>query len=227
MQYLSLTQVHQIFQIAFYVLGSALAILTYMSAKNGLLNTVNTEYYKRVLDNIQSISVELVDEFDIGKRSGGLSSYELFDRIEKDVDKRDDAEGGRTGGVPIVAEIIKFKDLAGKYETDPFLPEPIRDAVAGFFNDRWMQTIQAHQEIAPLYREKYWDYVHEGKVRPSRDGFHNKINARLYELNVGPSQLEARAHDARRLIRDYFAEFDKTSPRTKRWQKRQGKFPKV
>ncbi len=36
-------------QIAFYVAAGVVAILTYLKAKRGLLNTVNTEYQKKVV----------------------------------------------------------------------------------------------------------------------------------------------------------------------------------
>ncbi|MEO2222654.1 hypothetical protein [Priestia megaterium] len=50
-------------QIAFYIIGATIAILTYRSAKRGLLNTVNTEYQKRVMDHLHELSETLYSEF--------------------------------------------------------------------------------------------------------------------------------------------------------------------
>ncbi len=51
-------------QIAFYVAAGVVAILTYLKAKRGLLNTVNTEYQKKVIERLGSIADELLEEFD-------------------------------------------------------------------------------------------------------------------------------------------------------------------
>src|SRR5437868_1216623 len=53
-----------IVQIAFYVIGAILGILTYRAAKRGLLNTVNTEYQKRVMDRLPQLSADLYSEVD-------------------------------------------------------------------------------------------------------------------------------------------------------------------
>ena len=52
------------FQIIFYITASVITVLTFIKAKNGLLNSVNTEYQKRVMDRLASLSNELYDEFD-------------------------------------------------------------------------------------------------------------------------------------------------------------------
>jgi hypothetical protein len=49
----------KIVQTTFYVIGSIIAILTYRAARRGLLNTVNTEYQKRVMDRLQKLSEDL------------------------------------------------------------------------------------------------------------------------------------------------------------------------
>lgn len=51
-------------QIAFYVVGAIVAIPTYRAARRGLLNTVNTEYQKRVMDRLHRLSEDLYSEFD-------------------------------------------------------------------------------------------------------------------------------------------------------------------
>ncbi len=54
----------KIVQIVFYSVGVVIALLTYQAAKRGLLNTVNTEYQKRVMDRLQKLSEDLYSEFD-------------------------------------------------------------------------------------------------------------------------------------------------------------------
>jgi len=47
-----LQTITQLAQIAFYIVGGTVAVLTYIKAKNGLLNTVNTENHKKVIEKL-------------------------------------------------------------------------------------------------------------------------------------------------------------------------------
>ncbi|MGX1373473.1 uncharacterized membrane-anchored protein YhcB (DUF1043 family), partial [Priestia megaterium] len=51
-------------QMGFYIIGATVAIFTYRSARRGLLNTVHTEYQKRVMDHLERLSETLYSEFD-------------------------------------------------------------------------------------------------------------------------------------------------------------------
>jgi len=53
----------KLIQMGFYAVASTIAILTYLKAKNGLLNTVNTEYHKKVIDRLVALSDEVFKEF--------------------------------------------------------------------------------------------------------------------------------------------------------------------
>jgi hypothetical protein len=46
----ALGDILKILQITFFGTGTIIAILTYRAAKRGLLNTVNSEFQKRVMD---------------------------------------------------------------------------------------------------------------------------------------------------------------------------------
>ena len=54
----------KITQIGFYITGGTIAVLTYLKVKDGLLNTVNTEYQKKALAKVEEISNYLISEFD-------------------------------------------------------------------------------------------------------------------------------------------------------------------
>ena len=47
----------KIFQSLFYIIASTVAILTYLKAKDGLLNSVNTEYQKKVMEINRKIKI--------------------------------------------------------------------------------------------------------------------------------------------------------------------------
>jgi len=63
----------KLIQIGFYTINAAVAILTYRAATKGLLNTVTTEYKKRVIERLQKLSDDLYSEFDQTSPISGLT----------------------------------------------------------------------------------------------------------------------------------------------------------
>ena len=59
----------KIFQSLFYIIASTVAIMTYLKAKDGLLNSVNTEYQKKVMEKLTQLSEEIIDEFDFSSET--------------------------------------------------------------------------------------------------------------------------------------------------------------
>ena len=59
-----LDQLLKITQILFYLVAGSVAILTYRKARDGLLNTVNTEYQKKVINRLDELAKQLGSEFD-------------------------------------------------------------------------------------------------------------------------------------------------------------------
>ena len=57
-------QILKVTQILFFGIAATVAILTYRKAKDGLLNTVNTEYQKKVINRLDELAKELGSEFD-------------------------------------------------------------------------------------------------------------------------------------------------------------------
>ena len=55
-QNMTIDTLSKIVQISFYIVVGLTAVLTYISAKKGLLNTVNTEYQKKVINRLEEIS---------------------------------------------------------------------------------------------------------------------------------------------------------------------------
>ena len=73
----------KVVQIAFYVVGAVVAILTYRAARRGLLNTVNTEYQKRVMDRLRRLSEDLYGEFDPSSEAYWPKVRAVHDAIEQ------------------------------------------------------------------------------------------------------------------------------------------------
>src|SRR5579863_667800 len=68
-------------QIGFYTIAAIVAILTYRAARRGLLNTVNTEYQKRVMDRLQKLSEDLYSEFDPSSPTHWATRHPVHDAI--------------------------------------------------------------------------------------------------------------------------------------------------
>src|SRR5690349_6251808 len=70
-------------QTGFYIVGAIIAILTYRAARRGLLNSVNTEYQKRVMDRLQKLSEELYSEFDPSSPNYWARSNPMRDAMQQ------------------------------------------------------------------------------------------------------------------------------------------------
>jgi len=62
---LSLDEIQKVAQIAFYVTLAVVTVLTFLRAKKGLLSNVNTEYHKKVIERLDTLSKALLDEYDL------------------------------------------------------------------------------------------------------------------------------------------------------------------
>jgi hypothetical protein len=203
-------------QIAFYVTGGVLATLTYIKAKNGLLNTINTEYHKKIIERLSSLSDELHEEFDSSSpKYWAMHSpaKELVDRINEQLSGRQQEFVGTKKrdwriGIPVVESSTNLQNLANKYRTDPFLPKSIRTAVVSFLDGRLEAQEEAHHEAAEHYltqlsRGKCWDTLE------TNDGWiHNRINERVYSLGFGVTQIEEKINNIRLQIQEYFEGFN-------------------
>jgi|CXWL01.1.fsa_nt_gi hypothetical protein len=79
----TLTDWHNLVRMISYFVGTILAVLTFWKAKNGLLNTVNTEYQKRVMDRLKEIADKLYAEFDPDSPEYWARDRAVHDEIEQ------------------------------------------------------------------------------------------------------------------------------------------------
>jgi hypothetical protein len=203
-------------QIAFYILGGILATLTYIKAKNGLLNTINTEYHKKVIERLSHLSDELYEEFDSSSPKYWAKNHpskELVSRINEQIKDQKERFIGlkkedRDIGIPVVESSAYLENLASKYRTDPFLPKSIRAAVVSFLEERLQAQQEAHIEVTEYYLEqlsrgKHWDTL------DSNDGWiHNRILDHVYKRGFGVSQVQDKINNIRLEIQEYFESFN-------------------
>jgi hypothetical protein len=119
----------KIVQICFYIIGGFVAILTYRAARRGLLNTVNTEYQKRVMDRLHKLSEDLYSEFDPTSEHYWAKTRPVHAAIEhinmvyennKDVILRDRKY---YWGSPVTTDVLRLRHLLNPIVSDPFVPD--------------------------------------------------------------------------------------------------------
>jgi len=213
---LTLDDVLKLVQIIFYIIGAIVAILTYRSAKKGFLNTVNTEYKKRVMDRLKELSDELASEFNPGSSNywgKTMSTIDMVEQVNKEfiankkaILKSGSFSPGRVRG----NDEKRLESLVQTVKTDPFLPRSIRTLIEDSL-DRRSKTIT---EIYFDELEKYANELAKGNYISSKEfemnwiWVHNKINDRLYKSGLGIGQIEKEVDKIRLAIQDYFESFD-------------------
>ncbi len=201
-------------QIAFFTVGIVISILTYLKARRGLLNTVNTEYQKRVMDRLKEISDKLYAEFDADSDEHWTKNSSVAAEIEKinETFLRNKDEVHECGywpfGVPVMANISRLRTILGPLESDPFVPKVIRDEVVTFLRDRLHVMSSIYYDAF----EKYSTKLAKGKQEPiadldGRNKIHNDVVKKLNEQGCGLSEIESEVHAIRKKIQGYFESF--------------------
>jgi hypothetical protein len=185
-------------QLVFYTSGILVAWLTYRSARRGLLNTVNTEYQKRVIERLAEVSAGLWAEFD---REGESLFYqftcEVRDRVPKINAAWRDGERSESfaarmmigGKTEFVGHLF---DFATKSDSDPFLPAYIRNEVVTFLRDRAWATWNVTTEQLEAYRQA----LDSGDLQPEdvhatriRDTVLNNLETRGFALPQATEEI--------------------------------------
>ncbi|MCQ4191401.1 hypothetical protein, partial [Methylocystis suflitae] len=201
--------------------ASTVAVFTYISAKKGLLNTVNTEYHKKVIEKLYALSEELgaeCDPFHEGPLSNSGSMDEFLTRLAEQAraSKHEiltSRPGERQFGTPATALMAHLLAQAKKFASDPFVPETIRTTVVSYLEGRLSALTAAHEEIAEFFFNRLADSHDWPDLKKSADGLHNMLNTKLYELGFGQSQVDDSANEIRLQIQQYFSEFNPRSTR--------------
>jgi hypothetical protein len=214
----------KIVQTIFYAVGVVLAVLTYLSAKRGLLNPVNTEYQKRVMDRLQKLSEDLYSEFDPSSPTHWATNKPVHDAIQQInevfVNNKSDmlAQKKYYYGTPVTEDVIRLNRLLDPVVSDPFIPDNIRDAVIDLLKNR----LQVMSSIYWREFNRYADHLAKGKRPPLTElddvnKIHNKIVEQMNEQGCGISQIEGEVHEIRGLIQAYFDSFN---PQRRWWNPR-------
>lgn len=222
-----LKDIASIVQICFYVVGATIAILTYRSAKRGLLNTVNTEYHKRVIDHLHELSELLYAEIDNTETGNHRHSQyfkdndflptakEMTEQFIAHVKNGANSKDFRYRRPTLPLAYKKYHRLKTQVESDPFIPDVIRDYVVNYLNLRAIANKSAiDNETQRFY---YWLKEQNGdalKNLPcSLDEYmltrgNPNIQTELHDKGFSRKYVEAEAHKIRIMIKDYLKSFN-------------------
>jgi len=210
----NIDSLQKLFQTLFYITGGVIAVLTYISAKKGLLNTVNTEYHKKVIDNLKALSGELWSEFDSESKNYWLKSSSIegivveihrrFKSRQEEILKSKIFDEGILVGV----DQQRFSALISKYKSDPFIPNPIREKVIEFLKNR----SKILQEARWVTLRKYMQDLANGKYTNTLENnwgwLQNEILQYCGERGANLSQAEMEIDNIRLLIQEYFEKYN-------------------
>lgn len=210
---MELDSLAKITQIIFYTGGLFLGVLTYRRAKSTILNTVNTEYHKKVIDRLSDLSEALYREFD-------FSSDELWyrqddfgqvvDKLHQEIASRKDAilaKGEVDAGIMASPKMIQISTMLNKYKSDPFVPESIRNKVVSLLEKRDKAMNQAYLSVMYEYMSELAKGQHWETLDTNKHWLNSKVEERLAKAGVGFADLRDAVHDIRLEIQRYFKQF--------------------
>ena len=152
----------KISQTTFYVVAILLTTLTYLNARKGLLNTVNTEYHKHVIERLKELSTELLSEFDefsdnYWARNKSLD--EALQRIRDDFAENRDhiKKADDFTGIPVPNDYLKMSNWAKKVRSDPFIPRKLREHIFDLLNTRADVMMAACHDCFERYQRALLD----------------------------------------------------------------------
>lgn len=204
----------KLFQIAFYITASVIAVLTFVKAKNGLLNSVNTEYQKKVMERLSDLSDEIWEEFDFSSAnhwSKNSALGEVLERIHKyAAENKHEILTGKAGfaGVPLPEKQIEMMASLERIKSDPFIPSRIRGKLVDILERRISSTFEAYHTVIKEYQDdlvkgKGWDSFELNESLLS-----NKVLGIMCNNGVGIEDLQAAAHEVRLEIQRYYESFN-------------------
>jgi len=211
---MTIDEILKLVQITFYVVAGTLGILTYLSAKKGLLNTVNTEYHKRAFDKIENLSQELLSEFDPKSENYWANgdtlkdflkeTHEVFEKNKEQILKKKEFHSG----IRMPKVFDRLQAIVQGIKSDPFLPKEIRNEVIKHLENRAEKIFGIHIDEINKHLQDLANGKYEGNYEHVSALVHNRINDKLYENNCGISQVEEQVHDIRLFIQKYLENFN-------------------
>jgi hypothetical protein len=214
----SIDAIAHLAQMAFYAVAGTVAILTYRTARDGLLNTINTEYHKRIIDRLSKLNDDISNVFSIIDAHHWLiddqrdiffdSLVEIFNYHKKKIIDERSSEAIKFG-LPLMKNQIDLRVISDSYRNDPFIPEKIRNLIIMLAEDRLRYLQIAFNESSNIFIRRLNDPNNWNNIEEYNMVFCNNVNRILYENGVGISQVQERVSAIQKEIQKYFGGFNK------------------
>ncbi|MED3981281.1 hypothetical protein [Priestia megaterium] len=220
-------------QMGFYIIGATVAIFTYRSAKRGLLNTVHTEYQKRVMDHLERLSETLYFEFDSKSENNFSYNSKGRENLNEIIRMRIRAMSTEVifkGESYIYKPEESFhittklednlKSLKNEIESHPFLPAPIVKNVVKHLEDRLKALTDAKfkalNEVCVYLNEKKLPAEKlrdDSQIEVISSIFINTILKELKAKGYDNDQVQMKVKNIRLMIREHLESFNPFSKR--------------
>lgn len=207
-------------QIMFYFSAIVVTWLTYATARRGLLSPVNTEYQKRVIDRLASVSDELNAEFAAGAKNFYRFHDELITMSELIAQKVDSHRDQMFPPRDLTSLETRLRELVQQWRNDPFLPESIRAELVAFVTDR----SQVVEESIMTISNEYWAQLKRGEQPsspaggPSSWALYYKVLRLLESRGFGQVAVADRLDELRLGIQRYLQRYDPEQSRRWPWR---------
>ncbi|MEH7321212.1 hypothetical protein V7113_30535 [Priestia megaterium] len=211
-----LQEISSIVQICFYITGSTIAILTYRSAKKGLLNTVNTEYQKRVMDHLAELSNMLCAEFDQDSEQYWAlpnNNPEFVSIVEGIINRYSEhlQKHGNSETFELTYELRKehwrARELAERIKSDPFLPDDIASYVVNHLEKRsevlGETIIEEFESLREILRTQQFSSLDKLPFNT-----HMKIVSKLNDKGMSMHHIAEEVHHIRGMIKEHLKSYN-------------------
>ncbi|WP_339836749.1 hypothetical protein [Paenibacillus sp. FSL R7-0272] len=206
--------INKIAQICFYCITIILGFLTFRNAKRGLLNPVNTEYHKKVIERLSEVSEELASEFYNDSEKDWFQINDITNAVDRINDfyleNKEEILSKKQFpicGYPLPELSSHLRTLISRINFDPFIPIKIRDLIIELLENRLEYT----ESIIVEELDRYCDELAEGlhtEFFEHNDGLvQTRVNKRLSELGLDESQVQEAVNDIQIEIQHYFRSF--------------------
>lgn len=219
---IKLEDLKTIAEICFYCLTGTLAILTYLSAKRVLLNTVNTEYQKKVILRLEALQKILADEFYLhSEKYWAKNDTYLINQI-----KIINQMYAGTPGILYNEDDLMLESnpqasflltLENEITADPFVPKQVREAIIE-------NIIKRAYSINDIYHNNLKKYASELALGNTAESFEENyhhleenISKELVINNCEITQIENEVNCIRLYIQEYFESFRPIKKRYKKY----------
>ena len=209
-------------EICFYCLTGILAVLTYLSAKRVLLNTVNTEYQKKVIIRLEDLSKILADEFYMHSEKYWVKNDTYLITQIKTINEM---YAGNPDSLLNEDELTLESNPQASYllaleneiKADPFVPKRIREAII----DNIIKRAYTIDAIYHSHLSQYASELAHGKADRSFEENYRRledsISKELVLKNCGILQIEDEVNYIRLYIQEYFESFRPIKKRYKKY----------